>query len=108
MPVNPPTSRQSGFSLIELLIGMLIALEILVVALTVFDVHNRMARLQLQITDMQQSLRIAQYDLARLVRMAGRGGLPAAILPTAAAAFDPDDTPPVLGGLAIEVPMKSR
>ena len=85
MPVNPPASRQSGFSLIELLIGMLIALEILVVALTVFDVHNRMARLQLQITDMQQSLRVAQYDMVRTTRMAGRGGLPADFR------VDPDD-----------------
>ena len=77
MPANPSTSRQSGFSLIELLIGMLIAIEILVAALTVFDVHNRMARVQMQITDMQQSLRVAQYDMVRTTRMAGRGGLPA-------------------------------
>ncbi len=77
MSMNPPSSRQSGFSLIELLIGMLIAIEILVAALTVFDVHNRMARIQLQITDMQQSLRVAQYDMVRTTRMAGRGGLPA-------------------------------
>lgn len=76
MPANPPTSRQSGFSLIELLIGMLIAIEILIAALTVFDVHNRMARIQMQVTDMQQSLRVAQYDMVRATRMAGRGGLP--------------------------------
>ncbi len=75
MSPNPPTSRQSGFSLIELLIGMLIAIEILVAALTVFDVHSRMARVQMQITDMQQSLRVAQYDMVRTTRMAGRGGL---------------------------------
>lgn len=76
MPSNPPTSRQAGFSLIELLIGMVIAIEILIAALTVFDVHNRLARVQLQITDMQQSLRVAQYDMARTARMAGRGGIP--------------------------------
>ena len=79
MPSSPSTSRQSGFSLIELLIGMVIAIEILVAALTVFDVHNRMARVQLQITDMQQSLRVAQYDMVRTTRMAGRGGLPASL-----------------------------
>ncbi|MCC6175684.1 MAG: prepilin-type N-terminal cleavage/methylation domain-containing protein [Chloroflexi bacterium] len=76
MPSNRPTSQQAGFTLIELLIGMVIAIEILVAALTVFDVHNRMARVQLQITDMQQSLRVASYDMARTTRMAGRGGLP--------------------------------
>lgn len=77
MSPSPSTSRQSGFSLIELLIGMLIAIEILVAAFTIFDVHNRLARVQLQITDMQQSLRVAQYDMVRTTRMAGRGGLPA-------------------------------
>ena len=74
MSSNSSTSRQSGFTLIELLIGMVIAIEILVAALTVFDVHNRMARVQLQITDMQQSLRVAAYDMVRTTRMAGRGG----------------------------------
>lgn len=98
MPSHPPTSRQAGFSIIELLIGMLIALEILVAALTVFDVHNRMARVQLQITDMQQSLRVAQYDMVRTTRMAGRGGLPAEFR------VDPDDiSVPWLRGLAVEV-----
>ena len=98
MSSNPPTSSQSGFSLIELLIGMVIAIEILVVALTVFDVHNRMARVQIQITDMQQSLRVAQYDMVRTTRMAGRGGLPAT--------FSVDNVTlsvPWLRGLAVEV-----
>ena len=98
MPSHPPTSRQAGFSIIELLIGMLIALEILVAALTVFDVHNRMARVQLQITDMQQSLRVAQYNMVRTTRMAGRGGLPSDFR------VDPDDiSVPWLRGLAVEV-----
>jgi hypothetical protein len=67
--------RDSGFTVLELLISLLVAVEVLIGAAVVFDVHNRMARVQTQITDMQQSLRIAQYDLVRLVRMAGRGGL---------------------------------
>lgn len=97
MPAKPSTSRQGGFSLIELLIGMLIAVEILVATLTIFDVHNRMARVQLQITDMQQSLRVAQYDMVRTTRMAGRGGLPATFR------VDPDDiSVPWLRGLAVE------
>lgn len=98
-PAALPAER--GFTILELVIAITIAVEILIGAGIAFDVHNRMARIQTQVTDMQQSLRIAQYDMARLVRMAGRGGLPADILPNAA--FDPDDTPPILGGLAIEV-----
>ena len=75
--MTAPTRRsEAGFSLIELLVAMVIAVEILVAALTVFDVHNRMARIQTQITDMQQSLRVGQYDMVRTTRMAGRGGLP--------------------------------
>lgn len=69
--------RQAGFSLVELLVAMVIVVEILVAGLTVFDVHNKMARVQTQITDMQQSLRIAQYDMVKTTRMAGRGALPA-------------------------------
>lgn len=94
----PRASRQGGFSLIELLIGMVIAIEILVAALTVFDVHNRMARVQIQITDLQQSLRVAQYDMVRTTRMAGRGGLRADFR------VDNDDiSVPWLRGLGVEV-----
>lgn len=98
MPSNSPSSRQSGFSLIELLIGMVIAIEILVAAFTIFDVHNRMARVQIQVTDLQQSLRVAQYDMVRTTRMAGRGGLASTFR------VDPDDiSVPWLRGLAVEV-----
>lgn len=70
-------SRERGFSIIELLVAMVIAVEILVASLYVFDVHNRMSRIQMQITEAQQAVRVAQYDIGRIVRMAGRGGLPA-------------------------------
>jgi prepilin-type N-terminal cleavage/methylation domain-containing protein len=68
---------ESGFSLVELLIAMVIAVQLLVAALTVFDVHNKMSRVQMQITELQQSLRVAQYDMVRTSRLAGRGLLPA-------------------------------
>ncbi|MBZ0089156.1 MAG: hypothetical protein K8H90_02130, partial [Thermoanaerobaculia bacterium] len=78
--MNPRTRREQGFTVIELLIALLIAVEVLVAASVIFDVHSRMAVVQTQITDMQQSLRIAHFDINRLVRMAGRGGLPATFL----------------------------
>jgi type II secretory pathway pseudopilin PulG len=77
------SSPESGFSLIELLLGMVIAVELLVAALTVFDVHNRMSRVQMQITEVQQAVRVAQYDVVRTVRMAGRGGLDTNFVPVA-------------------------
>ncbi|KAB2962208.1 MAG: hypothetical protein F9K16_09725 [Thermoanaerobaculia bacterium] len=90
---------EGGFSLLELLIAMLIAIEILVAAAIAFDVHNRAAVVQTQITDLQQSLRVAQYDMARLVRMAGRGGLPPLQRPD----FDFTPATHLLSGVAIEV-----
>ncbi len=90
------SSPQAGFSILELVISLLIAVEILIAAAVVFDLHDRMARVQVQITDMQQSLRVAQYDLVRTLRMAGRGGLNTP--------FTVDAGPPVrLRGGAVEV-----
>lgn len=66
---------QAGFSLIELLIAMVIVVQILIAALTVFDVHNKMSHVQMQITEVQQAIRVAQYDMVRTTRLAGRGGL---------------------------------
>ncbi len=102
MPTETQRTRgEGGFSLLELLLAMLIAIEVLVAGGMAFDLHNRMAVIQTQLTDLQQSLRISQYDIARLVRMAGRGGLPPDIHPEAV--FDPGATIPALGGQAIEV-----
>jgi len=65
-----------GFTLIEMLIAVLISSMILLALLAIFDFTGKLARAQTQITDVQQSLRTAQYDVVRLIRMAGRGPLP--------------------------------
>lgn len=70
-----PHRPDAGFTILELLISLLIAVEILIAAALVFDLHDRAARVQVQVTEMQQSLRVAQYDISRLLRMAGRGPL---------------------------------
>lgn len=88
----------AGFSLIELLITLLVVAEILVVAGLMFDLHNKTARAQNQVADMQQSLRVAQREMVEVVRMAGRGGL-VANLPLSA----PTAPVRVIDGLAIEV-----
>jgi type II secretory pathway pseudopilin PulG len=77
----PVRNRQSGFSLAELLVSLLVTSMVLVGTLTLLNFSSRVARVQGHVTDMQQSLRIAQYDLVRTVRMAGRGPLPAGNLP---------------------------
>jgi len=65
--------HSSGFTLIELLVSLFVTIEIIIAVLMLFDLNNKLARVQTNIAEMQQSQRIAQYDLVRTVRMAGRG-----------------------------------
>lgn len=88
----------AGFTLIELLITVLLVVEILIIAGLLFDLHNKTARVQTNVADMQQSLRVAQREMVELTRMAGRGGLPAHLPPGS-----PNTIPSVDKGLAVEV-----
>ncbi len=73
---NPQAGKpQAGFTLLELLIAMTIMVVIMVALLDLFDRLTRLSRAQLNLSDMQQGLRVAQRELVRNVRMAGRGGL---------------------------------
>lgn len=84
-----PTNRRApargpgaaGFTLVEMLVVLFIVTLLLAAIVALFDMSARIARVQTQLADMQQSLRIAQYDMIRNVRMAGRGGLPRGTLP---------------------------
>ena len=75
-PAGLRRDRMSGFTLLEMLIAVLLGAMVLAGALELFDSANRVSRVQTNVTDMQQSLRAAQYDVVRLLRMAGRGPLP--------------------------------
>lgn len=75
MPKEPLHSAR-GFTLIELLVSLAAMTILILAALMVFDFNGRLARVQTQISDMQQSLRSGNYQIVRLTRMAGRGGLP--------------------------------
>ena len=83
---NPIRARQAGFSLVELLVALAILVLILVGVLQLFDMHSRIARTQTNVADMQQSLRVSQNEMIKLVRMAGRGMLPVAHTTLTAAA----------------------
>jgi prepilin-type N-terminal cleavage/methylation domain-containing protein len=78
-PAGP--ARQRGFTLIEVMVSLIVTVIVLLGVLTLFDFSNKLSRVQTNISDMQQSLRVAQTDAARLIRMAGRGGLPLGTLP---------------------------
>lgn len=69
-------SRRAGFTLVEALVAITISLMVIVGVLEMFDLQNKIAVSQRHITDMQQSIRVGQYDMVRMARMAGRGGLP--------------------------------
>ncbi len=70
-----PSSR--GFTLLEVLISLLVFSLIIFAVLTFFESSNRLAGDQLRRAAMQQSLRVAQHDMLRRIRMLGRGGLAA-------------------------------
>lgn len=73
--------RSAGFTLIEILVALIVTVELMLAALALFDFSNKLSKAQIQIADMQQSLRIGQYEVVRMVRMAGRGELPVANVP---------------------------
>ncbi len=72
---------QAGFTLAELLVSVVVLAQILVAALVLFDTNGKLARVQTQVAEMQQGLRISQYQVVRDARMAGRGPLPVGGLP---------------------------
>ena len=67
--------RERGYSLLELLVALVVFAEIAAIILLVFQTNSRVARVQTDLTTVQQSLRFAQIELSRQVRLAGRGGL---------------------------------
>jgi prepilin-type N-terminal cleavage/methylation domain-containing protein len=70
------SAGQAGFTLVELLVALAVTVVVVLGILMLFDFNNRLTRAQTNVADMQQSERIAQYDMVRLARMAGRGGMP--------------------------------
>lgn len=68
-------AAEAGFTLVELLLVLLVGVILLLAVLGLFDGMNRMAAVQADLSVLQQSQRVAQDEMVRLVRMAGRGGL---------------------------------
>ena len=75
------TVRQRGFTLIEVMVSLIVTVMVLLGVLALVDFSNKLSRVQGNISDMQQSLRVAQTDALRLIRMAGRGGMTLGTLP---------------------------
>jgi prepilin-type N-terminal cleavage/methylation domain-containing protein len=74
-----PASRpphQRGFTVIEMVITLAVLVVVLLGVLALFEMANRVSRIQVDVADMQQSVRTGQYDMVRTLRLAGRGGFP--------------------------------
>lgn len=73
--------RMAGFTMAELMVTLVLFSVVVIGMLMMFDMNSRIARVEGHTAEMQQALRMAQQDLVRNVRMAARGGLPAALFP---------------------------
>lgn len=94
MPHLRSRGAQAGFTIIELSLTLLITAMVIVAVLGLFDFTNKIASVQSNVSDMQQSLRTAQVGIERLVRMAGRGGMPMSMtLPAGNAVWTIDNVP---------------
>lgn len=76
---------EAGFTLLELLVASTITLIVTGLFFLAFDLNSNVTRVQSDLTKVQQSLRVSHRELAKYVRMAGRGGIPRAM----AFPFDP-------------------
>lgn len=76
---------QRGFTLAEVLVSLIVFTQVILISLLLFDFNNRVTRTQTRVAEMQQSLRVGHGEVVRMVRMAGRSGLP-----TTAPTGDPD------------------
>jgi type II secretory pathway pseudopilin PulG len=81
----PQRPHQQGFTLVEVAVSLIVTVVVLLGVLALFDFSNRLTRAQTNVSDMQQSLRVAQSDALRIIRMAGSGGLPVGNPPNGAA-----------------------
>jgi len=67
------TSRQAGFTLIELMIGMALAVIVMLAAFTILTTTSKSLQANERIVDTQQNLRVAMELLVRDLKLAGFG-----------------------------------
>lgn len=84
---------RAGFTVVELTVSLLVLTVVLLGMLSLFDFTNRLSSVQTNVTDMQQSLRTAQQDAIRAIRMAGRGPIPLSQPPAGMAVAVRDQVP---------------
>ena len=58
--------RQAGFTLIEMIVSLIVLVQIIGVALLLFQFNGRVTRTQTRLSEMQQSLRVGQQLALRV------------------------------------------
>lgn len=86
------SSREGGFTLVEILVVVFLLAITMVALLAVFDASTRINKSEQEIADAQGQVRYGVYQMIRVIRMAGAGGL----FVTQAVLTAPD---PDLGGI---------
>ena len=67
------SAEQTGFTLIELMVGMAVAVIVVAAAFTILTTTSKSLRANEQVVDTQQNLRMAMEMLVRDVKLAGFG-----------------------------------
>lgn len=96
-------SAEAGFTLTEVLVASFVLVLVLAGVLALLELNTDLARAQTQLADLQQSIRVAQAEMMRDVRMAGRGGLPRGAMPDGIAVAVRNDVPTTGGEQYIAV-----
>ena len=65
----------SGFTLVEMIVVTLLLMIAMVGLLAVFDASARINKSESEVADAQGSVRFGVYQMTRVIRMAGAGGL---------------------------------
>ncbi len=73
--LHPTRSREAGFTLIEMIIVSLLLAVAMLGLLAVFDASARINKNETDVADAQGAVRYGIYQMTRVIRMAGAGGL---------------------------------
>src|SRR5499427_9162259 len=74
-PADSRRSSMSGFTLIEMIVVTLLLMIAMVGLLAVFDASARINKNETDVADAQGAVRYGIYQMTRVIRMAGAGGL---------------------------------
>lgn len=85
--------EQMGFTLIELMVGMAVAVIVVAVAFTILTTTSKALRANEQIVDAQQNLRVAMELLTRDIKLAGFGN-PGVTVGNCSSVIVPNDQTP--------------